>query len=72
MIDGQPTTCEVCGVPFVAVRLSDVSEAPRLCELHAAIRREAEAKRAHTGGSPPPDAYRDVVLPERWRGDEIG
>ena len=64
---GRPTTCDVCGVPFLAVRLSGISEAPRLCDLHASLRQQDDARREQAGGSPPREAFREVVLDEVWR-----
>jgi hypothetical protein len=57
--------CEECGrrVEVVGVGAS----AAALCDLCAWTAQQEHAKRQQLGGSPPPEAYREIRLEENWR-----
>ena len=56
--------CEVCGGRVEAVCVS--ASALALCDLCAWTEQQEQVKRQRSGGSPPPEAYREVRLEENW------
>jgi hypothetical protein len=56
--------CERCGRPVAAILIG--TNGPILCDFHAWALQQEQARRDQSGGSPPPEAYRDVQLDENW------
>ena len=58
-------TCDECGRRVEALALGP-GKLIALCDLCAWTQQQKHAKREQQGGSPPPEAYREVRLPENW------